>query len=397
LTIRKPPLLVYPFFISLASVGAVLFTPAIPEIQNFFSVDSDSVQSTISIFLIGYALCQLIYGPISNKMGRKKALLGGILLGAFGAFLCALSGYVDSFSLLITGRLITALGTGAGLTLTFAIINDLYSYEESRRIIPVATLAFAVFPGLSIFIGGFLVQTMGWQSCFYFLFFYLLFAAYICLKLPETRKLEEGVKVNARLLLKQHTSAAKDIKLWLYASIWGLCTSVVYLFAATAPIIAISILNRSPEIFGTYNLLTSAGMIMGSFFTNFLNKRFAVKKIMQIGQGLLLVAVSILLYYSKTGSLTLNTLFFPMVLFYFAMPAVISNASALAAKEAKNKGAASALINFTNMSLTVLTLFITTLFERNVELIMPEIFFAIVLIILTLMFLINQEEKRRSV
>src|SRR3990167_4543661 len=94
-----------PFFtlllmISFASVNAVMFTPALPDIANFFDITHDSAQLTISWFLIGYALGQLLYGPLANRFCRKPAIYGGISLQIISSFICVLAGIIHQYPLL---------------------------------------------------------------------------------------------------------------------------------------------------------------------------------------------------------------------------------------------------------------------------------------------------------
>ena len=98
-----------PFFtllllISFASVNAVLFTPALPEIAEYFHINADIAEHTVTFFLMGYALGQLIYGPLANRFGRKPALYLGITLQIISCFICVLSSVVDAYWLLLVGR-----------------------------------------------------------------------------------------------------------------------------------------------------------------------------------------------------------------------------------------------------------------------------------------------------
>src|SRR5476651_1390808 len=89
--------------ISFASVNAVLFTPALPNIAHFFNISNTQAQHTITWFLIGYALGQLLYGPLANRYGRKPALYIGISIQILSSLLCVYSGYLDQYWLLVLG------------------------------------------------------------------------------------------------------------------------------------------------------------------------------------------------------------------------------------------------------------------------------------------------------
>jgi DHA1 family bicyclomycin/chloramphenicol resistance-like MFS transporter len=110
--------------ISFASVNAVLFTPALPIIAKFFVISDSAAQLTISWFLIGYTLGQLLYGPLANRFGRKPALYIGITLQIASSLLCALSSSFHHYLILVIGRFLLALGSGVGLKMTFTLVNE---------------------------------------------------------------------------------------------------------------------------------------------------------------------------------------------------------------------------------------------------------------------------------
>src|SRR6478672_5239599 len=91
------PMLTLLLLISFASVNAVLFTPALPDITAFFAISENTAQQTITWFLVGYAIGQLIYGPIANRFGRKPALYAGISLQIFSSILCVAAAASHSY------------------------------------------------------------------------------------------------------------------------------------------------------------------------------------------------------------------------------------------------------------------------------------------------------------
>ncbi len=169
---KEPHILTLIIMSSFASMGAVIFTPALPEIVQYFKISINHSQLTITLFLLGYALGQLIYGPLANRLGRKSAFYIGILVATIGSIISILSEPLNSFGLLIFGRMLEALGSSAGLVIAFTIINDHYYPQQARRIIAYLMLAFAVVPGIATFIGGLLVSHWHWITCFYFLLIY---------------------------------------------------------------------------------------------------------------------------------------------------------------------------------------------------------------------------------
>jgi DHA1 family bicyclomycin/chloramphenicol resistance-like MFS transporter len=113
------PFMTLLLMISFASVNAVLFTPALPAIANYFTISNDLAGYTITWFLVGYAFGQLFYGPLANRFGRKPALYAGISLQIISSFICAFSGLVHVYAVLVLGRFLLALGSGVGLKMVF--------------------------------------------------------------------------------------------------------------------------------------------------------------------------------------------------------------------------------------------------------------------------------------
>ena len=141
--------------VSFASVAAVLFTPGLPVLQREFQLDTAQTQLTISLFLLGYTIGPLIYGPLANRHGRKNMLYCGISIAFVASLFCAISSYSASFNLFLLARFMSAIGASAGLTLTFTIVNDVFTDIDYRRtMIAYVTLAFAIMPGLAVFVGG---------------------------------------------------------------------------------------------------------------------------------------------------------------------------------------------------------------------------------------------------
>ncbi|MBS0654115.1 MAG: MFS transporter, partial [Verrucomicrobia bacterium] len=152
----KPQFIILLVLVSFASVGAVLFTPALPSIQEFFGISVGKAQLTVTAYLIGYAFAQLPYGPIANRYGRKPALYFGISLAIIGSLLCAFSAPAHSFGLLLFGRVIQALGASVGLKVSFTMVGDAFDQTVATKTISRLLLSFAVMPSLAIAIGGWL-------------------------------------------------------------------------------------------------------------------------------------------------------------------------------------------------------------------------------------------------
>ncbi len=382
LDVKRPTLFTLILLISYGSIGAALFTPAIPAVMDRFHVGAGLAQLTAMIFLVGYSLGQLIYSPLAKRFGRKPALYVGIAVSLVGSILCALSSPLNSFTLLIIARFVAALGSSAGLSLTFTIISDHYYEKHARKVTAYTMLAFAVIPGVAIALGGFLVDLFGWESCFYFLTLYGLFAFYLVFGLAETSSGKEFEATKWKVILSAYKRDFKNSLLILYSLMIGATTSFVYVFAATAPIIVIRNMEVSPAQFGLLNLIPASGYFLGNFVAARLATHFKMKTVLKLGIALIGLGVLFLAILLFGGWGNALSIFFPPFVIYFGIPLFYSNAAVIATFRVPDKPNASSIMSFINIGGAVIGLILIELFYFNPIYAMPAVFLVVYTVIL---------------
>ncbi len=378
---QQPQFLTLLLLVSFGSVGATLFTPGLPMIAHYFQVNMASAQLTITLFLIGYAVGQLLYGPLTNRFGRKPTLYYAIGLEIISALLCSFAAPLHSFDLLVVARLLMALGASVGLKMTFTIIADSYPQDQATHIISRLLLAFAITPGLGITIGGYLVELLNWQSCFYFLALYGVLLLFLCMRLPETSKKLDHTALYLSSLIKNYYLQIKNSQLVLCAVMVGCASTFIYLFAALAPFIAMNLLQMDPAHYGLFNLLPPLGMIAGSFLAAHLARSVLPLKAIIVGiiiscLGALLMLGAFLVHWINP-----YTLFLPMAVSYVGLSVIFANASGLATSQATDKSNASAMMNFLNMGFCVVCVLLAGLMTKHAAIIMPIIYCGLILIL----------------
>ena len=161
-----------PSFAILVAISAIgplalnLFIPSMPGLEKTFAVPYGTVQLTLTLYLIGMAVCQLIYGPASDKFGRRPMLLAGLSLFFIASVLAAIAPTIET---LIAARLIQAIGGSAGIVLARAMVRDVFTREKSASMISYITMAFVVAPMIAPVLGGFLEQYASWRVGFWLL------------------------------------------------------------------------------------------------------------------------------------------------------------------------------------------------------------------------------------
>jgi len=378
LDVKKPSLLALIVLISFGSIGAALFTPAIPILIDYFGISASLSQMTVTLYLVGYSLGQLIYSPLARCYGRKPALYIGISVSIVGYFLCALSAPLHAFSLLIIARLISALGASAGLSLTFLIISDYFYETHARKITAYTMLAFAVVPGVAIAIGGFLVTYLGWESCFYFLMLYGFFALYLVYRLAETAIEKETMQF--KTILTKYKRAFFNPLLLTYSTLIGLTTALVYIFAATAPLIVIRTMGIRPDIFGLLNLIPAVGYFLGNFVAARMANHFEMKTVLKWGLVIMGLGIGLLCVLFFGGWNYPINLFIPVFIIYFGIPLFYSNAAVIATFRSPDKPNASSIMSFFNIGWAVLGVLLIELFHGSLMIIMPAVFLGLYLL-----------------
>ncbi len=351
--------------ISFASVNAVLFTPALPDITSFFGIAENVAQYTLSWFLIGYAVGQLLYGPLANRYGRKTALYIGISLQIIASLCCVLSGYVQAFPLLLFGRVLLALGSGVGLKMTFTLVNECYEPKVASQKISYLMLAFAITPGLGVALGGFLNTHFGWISCFIACALYGLVLLLFVAKLP---KIETQCDLNALKfshLKSDYREQFNNKKLLAGGLLMGGSTCFVYLFAALAPFIAINIMGMNSEQYGMANILPSIGLIIGSLVSARCAKKFPLEKLILTGIMICALGTSYMMLAIGFKMPALWSLFMPMVIIYMGLSFVLANASSLAMSFVQDKAHGSAVMSFINMGTATVVVLSMGLFSTK--------------------------------
>lgn len=373
LNVKEPQITSLIILSAFASMGAIVLTPGLPQVAVYFHIATGTAQLTISSFLLGYALGQLIYGPIANRLGRKPAFYIGIAMATLGSLFSILSAPWDSFHLLIVGRLLEALGSSVGLVVCFTIINDFYYPEQVRRVVGWLMMAFAIVPGVGIALGGLLTQFLGWQSCFYFLLLYGLILIYPAATLPETILKRDPHALHHRYLVRNYFKVLRNKGLVGYATIAGLSGACVYVFCASGPFIGIHLLGFAPGVYGLLGLLPYFGTLCGSLLivrTSKVNPVRMIKIAFAIECGATLIAlVSFLSHH-----INIVTLLLPVGLFFIGHAMIYANASAMALSKTKDKANGSAMMNFLAMAVAVVITLTLGLLHISAPWIMPVMF-----------------------
>ncbi len=288
-----------------------MFIPALPDAARQLGSSNGQMQQTITVYIMGMALGQLIYGPMSDALGRRPVLLAGLSLYTVASLLAFIAPSTD---MLIGARLLQALGGCAGLALGRAIARDTATPENAVGSLALLNLMMMMGPGISPSIGSGLDAVFGWRSIFAALALMGLVTA-ICVwrLLPETGR--PTGQLNWRTVRTDYRTLLGSPQFLGFAIGGGGATTSLYAFIAAAPFIFIEQLHTSKAEVGLILGLLMGGMAMGNVLARQLIQRVSLDKLM-LGGNLLslscagaLLALTLMQQLNVVLAVSLMTLF----------------------------------------------------------------------------------------
>src|SRR5690606_6021497 len=156
--------LICALIVVLGPSSLVLFTPAMPELATVFGVSESAVKMTLISYFVGFAMTQLVCGPVSDGLGRKPVILFFVIIYALGS--CA-SLFAPTMEWLIAARFLQGIGASAGLAISRAIVRDMFTGESSARLMNTIGMIMGVAPALAPTFGGIILELFGWQAVFF--------------------------------------------------------------------------------------------------------------------------------------------------------------------------------------------------------------------------------------
>lgn len=327
-----------------------ILLPALPVIQETFTVSNENAQLTLSLSMLAIALGTLYFGPLSDKYGRKPVMLIGLCITLAGSLACL---FADSIEFLIFGRFVQAFGGAVGLVLARAMVRDVCDADDAARVIATLVMVMVVIPMLSPALGGEMMARFGWQSVFSVVacFSVALFVVMLYL-LPET--LQESVPFEGlSAMLSTYGLLLQSVAFRSYALCVSFVSVVFFSFIAAAPEIMVSAFNRPPTDYGYYFIMIPLGFMGGNYATRMLNQRFSINQLISLGGSIALLGISAALACQVLGNSHPLALFVPVAIAVFGNGITLPNAQAAAINEfPQYAGSASGLTGFMQMALS---------------------------------------------
>ncbi|UHQ21106.1 multidrug effflux MFS transporter [Lysobacter sp. KIS68-7] len=237
--------------------------PAFPQMGAQLAADKVAMQQTISAYLIAYALTSVVHGPLSDAIGRRRVILGGLAVFAVASVGCALA---HDLTTLLWFRGLQGLSAGVGLIVGRAVIRDVLHGHDAQRLMSQVSMIFGIAPAIAPVIGGWILGWSAWPMIFWFLVAFstlLWFATFVAL--PETHPPQARLPLRAKPLLRDYVAIFLNPRFQRLAAAGTFNFGALFLYIASAPAFVMDLMHLDQRSFAWFFVPMISGMMLGAY------------------------------------------------------------------------------------------------------------------------------------
>ncbi len=349
-----PALWVLVLMTSVGPFGDTEYTPSLPRIAQELHVTYSAVQQSMTVYLIAYAVMQLLYGPLSDKIGRKPVALWGALGFAAGSYVCYIS---TSLDMLLLGRVLQGFGSCAGAIISSAAVRDSFDKDKIDIVYTKINAAFAIAPATGPIVGAIVDDRFGWHAnMFILLILGILLLLSILLFFPETHLPDASQKLSPRFLWHNYVGLFTERDFFSAIFINGIAIGVVYTSLTEGPALVTQTLGLASRWIAVVAIGVFLAFIVGSFISIYLENKKSSWFIIKLGLFIIMIGAVLLVLSGYFKLIYLYSTLLPIMVSFVGIALIVPNAVALAMKPFENTaGSASAMIGFFQMAIAALS------------------------------------------
>src|SRR5690625_2684779 len=340
-----------PLIILLVAFGPVstdLYLPSLPRLVEVFGTTSAAAQLTLSVFLVGFACGMLIYGPLSDRFGRRVVLIGGISLFVLASVACLAAPPIEW---LIAGRFLQALGAAAGPVLGRAVVRVVHGPNRAAQALSYVAMAMALAPAVGQVLCGLVTQAFDWWANFLLLLLFGVIALVgVAVFLPETNRYRDASATEARRLLANYRQLLSSREYLGFVLIVSGGYGGIFSFISGSSFALIGGLGLSPLAYGFSFAGAIMGYMIGSFASARLYGRVKLETLIGLGCLAMLLGSALGVLLALSGILTIAAVVLPASILFLGCGLVMPNGQAGALRPyPRLAGSASAMLGFLQM------------------------------------------------
>ncbi|MBN8936661.1 MAG: multidrug effflux MFS transporter [Rhizobiales bacterium] len=329
----------------LGPLSVDMYLASLPAIGRLLGASTAQVQLTISVYLAGFAFSQVLYGPLSDRHGRRPVLLAALGIYLIATLACALSFSIET---LIAARFVQAVGGSGAIVLARAVVRDMFDGSQVGRELSRMAAIMALAPLAAPLIGGVLQTTLGWRSNFVVLFAFGAAAwVMVWLLLPETLRLRSPEPVSLSSTLRSYRRFLADRVFVVHLGIATACLCGLFAWISSAAFVLQDIYGVSALAFGLSFAVASSGYLVGTTLAARFVSRWGGWRIMGLGAVGMAIGGLVVILLSAFGVHSSVALVAAMALYLAGMGMALPQAQAGALLPFPDRaGAASSLLGF---------------------------------------------------
>ncbi|MCW3787884.1 multidrug effflux MFS transporter [Plebeiibacterium sediminum] len=347
-------------FMGITSLSTDIYLPAMPQMEIDLRGD---VELTITGFLIGFSIAQLIWGPISDRLGRLLPLTIGIVLFIIGCIGCAMSHNITE---ILFWRMVQAVGACTGPMLSRAMVRDMHNRTKAAEMLSTLMIIMALAPIIGPLLGGQILKISSWHTIFWLLTaFGVIMPAYIIL-LPETLPKEKRPNASISKAFANYKILLTHRRFMMYT----LCVTFyyvgIYAFVTGSPHVYITYFGVKPQNYGWFFAVNTAGIMALSIINRKLVRKFSLKRLLRTSTTIAMLSGIALIIMVKMNIGGIMGIAVP-IFFFFSMNGIVSASANAAALDdvPEMAGAASALIGSLQYGSGVLSSVLLAIFNDD--------------------------------
>lgn len=300
-----------------------LYVPSLPHLTQAFHTDASLIKLTITTYTLGLAVAPLIFGPVSDAIGRRQSMHIAIMLALLGSILGM---FAPTVTLLMVARFIQSLGFGGVVALFRVVSSDLFEGKQLAKVVSIVSLIISLGPAVAPILGGYLEAHFGWQSGFVFIASMAsILGLIIFITIPETAKSLNPKAMQLPTMLHNYREILREKVFWRNMLAASVALSCIVIYAAVSPFILQNYYHLTPVQFGWSMSVIVLMAVVSRGLNLILLRKLSLDQAIRLGQGIMLFGSLLMLLLSLLGVYHIAALIIPAMMIILGASAVPPN------------------------------------------------------------------------